>query len=286
MVSAPRLVRPSARGVVAPFLKWAGGKRQLVPELLRMAPRKFGTYFEPFLGGGALFFALRRERRFRRAVLGDQNRELIICYQAIQGDVAAVIRELRQLPPTEDDYYRIRELEPESLGLPARAARTIYLNKVGYNGLYRVNSSGRFNVPFGRYKRPRICDEERLESVAAALGDQVELVYQDFQRTAAAADRADFVYFDPPYVPLSPTASFTAYAQGRFGPAEQARLAEVLRELGTNKIRAVLSNSDCKESRRLYKGLPRKEVEVRRPINSVATRRGPVGELLVKSFPF
>lgn len=253
---------------------------------MKLVPQKIDTYYEPFVGGGALFFALAaRPGTFRRAVLADANPELVLCYQALRRDADAVIDRLRRYRYGEREYYAARELEPERLSPESRAARTIYLNRTGYNGLYRVNREGRFNVPFGRHRRPVICDEVRLRAAAAAL-KKATIVCRDFEQTVKDAAPGDFVYFDPPYVPLSPTSSFTAYAQRRFGPDEQARLAEVLRRLGAGGVPALLSNSDCASTRELYQGLPTDEIFVRRAINSVATSRGPVAELLVRSSTF
>jgi DNA adenine methylase len=270
----------------APFLKWAGGKRQLVSRILDAVPERVGSYYEPFIGGGAVYFALAaRGRRFRRAVLGDANEELIRCYTAVRDDVAGVIRALAPWRYDRDFYYRLREREPERLPDARRAARLIYLNRCGYNGLYRVNRAGRFNVPFGRYKDPVICDAARLEAASRALAG-AKLVHGDFEETLAGARPGDFVYLDPPYVPLSATSSFTAYAKTAFDAAAQARLAGALRGLGARKVRALLSNSDCVETRQLYDEHPSEPVPVRRAINSVAAGRGAVGELLVKSYAY
>ncbi len=184
---------------------------------------------------------------------------------------------------TQVDYYRVRAQRPADLAPDARAARVIYLNRCGYNGLYRVNSDGEFNVPFGRYARPRICDPERLRAAARAL-QNVDLVQGDFGAVLGRRrpGDADFVYLDPPYVPISRTASFTAYAGG-FNMADQQRLANQLRRLSDRGVPAVLSNSDCAETRQLYQGLPAHSLPARRAINSVASRRGPVAELLVHS---
>jgi DNA adenine methylase len=268
-----------------PFLKWAGGKRQLLPRILATIPPRVNTYYEPFVGGGAVFFAMAAAGRFRRAVLGDFNRELILCYEALRDDVEAVILALAPYKYDKDLYYEVREIDPETQAPAARAARLIYLNRCGYNGLYRVNSSGRFNVPFGRYKNPLICDEKRLRAASAALAG-VKLVCQDFGTTLSKPRAGDFVYLDPPYVPLSPTSSFTAYARTPFGPDEQARLAALLRDLGRRQVHALLSNSDCAETRALYDPKLRERVPVRRAINSVASGRAAVGELLVKSFRY
>ena len=270
----------------SPFLKWAGGKRQLLPHILRAVPERIHTYYEPFVGGGAVFFALvAHGRAFERAVLGDANEELVRCYRAIQRDVEAVIGALRRHTYDREVYYRVRERDPERLSDAGRAARLIYLNRCGYNGLYRVNRSGRFNVPFGRYKNPVICDATKLRAAARALG-RATLVYGDFEETLRGAKTGDFVYLDPPYVPLSPTSSFTAYAKTPFDGAAQLRLASLLRGLGARKVQALLSNSDCVETRGLYDARLSRKVPVRRAINSVASGRGSVGELLVKSYHY
>jgi DNA adenine methylase len=273
----------SDTALLRPFLKWAGGKRQLLPRILALVPPRVRTYVEPFLGGGAVFFALAAERRFQRAVLGDVNGELINCYQALRDDVEAVIAPLSRLKNTPEEYYRVRGQSPARMSPAARAARVIYLNRCGYNGLYRVNSEGLFNVPFGRYARPRICDPERLRAASQALAG-VELVQGDFNAVAGRRRLGpdDFVYLDPPYVPLSKTASFTAYAGG-FSMADQERLAKLLRRMADKGIAAVLSNSDCADTRRLYDGLAIESLPARRAINSVASRRGPVAELLVQT---
>jgi DNA adenine methylase len=285
-----RVVMPPPAGSPTPFLKWAGGKRQLLPRILEAVPARIRTYYEPFVGGGAVFFAivssgLAAGRRFERAVLGDANEELVRCYRAVQRDVGAVIGALRRHRYDRDHYYRVRDRAPERLSDAGRAARLIYLNRCGYNGLYRVNRAGRFNVPFGRYKDPVICDAPRLEAAARALAG-VTLVCDDFERTLRGARSGDFVYLDPPYVPLSATSSFTAYAKTPFDEAAQSRLARVLRELGARRVQALLSNSDCEATRRLYDPMPRETVPVRRAINSVAAGRGAVAELLVKSYAY
>jgi DNA adenine methylase len=270
---------------LAPFLKWAGGKRSLLPFLLPLVPGRIETYFEPFLGGGALFFELAKLDRFRKAVLADTNDELIRCYRAIQHDVAGVIRALARHKYNQQHYYKVRDQNPALQSDSDRAARTIFLNRSGYNGLYRVNRAGEFNVPFGRYQRPRLVDVNRLQLAAGAL-QKARLVVADFEKVVTGAQPDDFVYFDPPYVPISRTSSFTAYAQSGFSSADQTRLAELLRRLGQAKVKAVLSNSDCPTTRDLYRGLRPMTVNVRRAINSNAARRGPVSELIVRSFAY
>ena len=269
-----------------PFLKWAGGKRQLLAHIEALLPWRIDTYFEPFLGGAAVFFRLAAGARFRRAVLADANPELVNCYQSIRDDVDGVIGELRRYRNDRALYYRVRSRDPEKLSETARAARLIYLNRCGYNGLYRVNSSGRFNVPFGRYRDPVICDEPRLRAAAAAL-KKAKIVCGDFARTLKNVGPDDFAYLDPPYVPLSATASFTAYAARDFGAADQQRLAGILRSLAARRVPALLSNSDCATTRDLYRDFDRIDrVAARRAINSVGHARGPVDEILVRSFDY
>jgi DNA adenine methylase len=271
-------------GVPAPFLKWAGGKRQLLPRILDLAPARIDTYYEPFVGGGAVFFALAATKRFARAVLGDANPELVNCYETVRDDVEAVIAFLRKHRNTPAAYYGVRAKDPNRLSNAARAARVIYLNRCGYNGLYRVNSEGRFNVPFGSYRKPNICDVPRLQAASRALQD-VEIVCGDFRDVLArrAPGERDFVYLDPPYVPISKTASFTSYAARDFGPEDQRRLADVLSSLSRDSIPAVLSNSYCRDTRALYVGLKIQRVPARRAINSVGGGRGPVSEMLVRT---
>ncbi len=267
-----------------PFLKWAGGKTALLEVLLSAAPREFHVYYEPFLGGGALFFALYRQGRIRQAVLGDINRELIDAYRALQTDVEAVIRVLDQYPYSEAFYYTLREVDPWSLPLAERVARMIYLNKTCYNGLYRVNRAGKFNVPFGRYKNPNYKDFANLRAVARAL-QHARLVCASFEEVVADAQAGDFVYFDPPYHPLSRTARFTEYARGGFGREDQEKLAEVFRELASRGVWVMLSNSDTPFIRELYRDFTITRVRAPRFINSNPARRGPQTEVLVTSYP-
>ena len=272
--------------IPAPFLKWAGGKRQLLAHIEALLPERIDTYFEPFLGGAAVFFRLAAVKRFRRAVLADANPELVNCYNAIKRDVDGVIAKLRRYRNDSEQYYRVRERDPATLSPTARAARLIYLNRCGYNGLYRVNSSGQFNVPFGRYRDPVICDEPRLRAAAVAL-KHATIICRDFASTLKRVGPNDFAYLDPPYVPLSATSSFTAYAARNFGSADQQRLADVLRSFAARRVPALLSNSDCQTTRDLYRGFdPILSVPVRRAINSVGHGRGPVDEILVRSFDY
>ena len=268
----------TSRAPARPVLKWAGGKTQILSEILELLPESIGTYFEPFAGGAAVFFALAAQGRFKRAVLADRNPDLLAVYRALQTDPEGVVGELEGMHHSEDEYYRVRALAPRSL--VKRAARVIYLNKTGYNGLYRVNRSGQFNVPFGRHKNPNFCDADNLRAAGEALA-QVEIVEADFEEVCRRARRGDAVYLDPPYVPLSRTANFTAYARHPFGPSEHERLSQSFAALERRGVRAVLSNSDTPATRALYRGFRAKKGKVARNINSRSTARGPVDELLV-----
>jgi DNA adenine methylase len=263
-----------------PVLKWAGGKRRLLTSILRQLPERIETYFEPFVGGGAVFFALAGERRFVRAVLSDRNRELVEMYTALRDDVEGVVRVLveHQERHSEDHYYRVRSERPRSA--VRRAARVIYLNKTGYNGLYRVNRSGEFNVPLGRYTNPKICDPPRLLAASRVLSG-IDIRCADFESVCADAAPGDAVYFDPPYLPLSRTANFSAYDPYPFGLSEHERLARVFAGLGEQGVVAVLSNSSAPQTRGLYAHFERRFIPVTRPINSVPERRGGVKEILV-----
>ncbi|MCL4694138.1 MAG: Dam family site-specific DNA-(adenine-N6)-methyltransferase, partial [Candidatus Hydrogenedentes bacterium] len=222
--------------VPRPFLKWVGGKGQLLGPLIAQVERAgdFGRYHEPFVGGGALFFELVRTNRLRRntkrAYLSDNNERLIAAYLGVKQDVERVIDHLQRHREkhSEEYYYALRDAVPEDLF--ERAARIIYLNKTCYNGLFRENSRGIFNVPFGRYKNPRICDEVNLRATSEAL-QRADISVQSFEMVVGRAKAGDLVYFDPPYDPVSKTASFTAYDRGGFGRAEQQRLADVARTL-------------------------------------------------------
>lgn len=268
------------RARARPFLKWAGGKRQLVPELLERMPARFGTYYEPFLGGGALFFAVRPER----AVLADRNPRLVRTWRAVQRDVDGVISRLRSWPFSEDFFYELRERPIDEAEQDAEvAAWMIYLNKTGFNGLYRVNKKrGTFNVPWGRLRNPTICDEPNLRMVSAAL-QGAEILLQDFEAVRELPRRGDFVYFDPPYEPLSSSSSFTAYTQSGFGPRDQERLRDLALELKGRGVHVLLSNSSAPSILDLYReGFEVEQVLASRMINSVGTGRGSVAEILAR----
>jgi len=275
-----RVAKRSMSERLRPILKWAGGKRSLVPRILHELPPQIGTYYEPFVGGAAVFLALAEEKRFRRAVLSDKNAQLINLYTVVRDDLVKLLKKLEALQErtSEDDYYEIRAQKGGTK--VERAARMIYLNKTGYNGLYRVNSKGGFNVPYGRYKRPKIYDPDRLLAARDALqGVSVEVA--DFDQSCRAAKPGDVVYLDPPYLPVSKTASFSAYHSDAFGLPEHERLAKAFAKLVKRGVTAILSNSDTPETRELYAHFKPSGVQVRRPINSVASGRGAVSELLV-----
>jgi DNA adenine methylase len=269
---------PEAYVQPRPFLKWAGGKAKLAPQIMARFPDRFRRYHEPFIGGGAVFFALGP----REATLSDVNADLITTYRAIRDHVESLIEVLLHHRASEEDFYRIRAVDPGGLSLIESAARTIYLNRTCFNGLYRVNRRGQFNVPFGRYANPRICNAENLRAVSDAL-QGVDLRVEDAMAIGRRARRGDLVYFDPPYDPISPTASFTSYAKTGFGRTEQERLAEVFAHLAERGVHAVLSNSDTPFVRKLYKRFEIETVYARRAINSRADRRGPVPEVLVST---
>jgi DNA adenine methylase len=217
------------------------------------------------------------------ATLTDVNRELIDCYRAVQKDVDSVIEALTKHVYEREHYYRVRALDPKSLPRAESAARTIFLNRSGFNGLYRVNRAGRFNVPFGRYTRPKLCDPENLRACSAALRG-VTLAVGDFAAVLERAKKGDFIYFDPPYVPVSDTADFTAYVPGGFGWKEQQRLRDVFAELDRRGAYVMLSNSDVPSVRELYAGFRVERVEAARSINSKATGRGKIGEVVVLNY--
>jgi len=265
-----------------PCLKAVGGKTVLLPEILSRLPAKFKTYYEPFFGGGAVFFALATEKRFERAVVGDANKDRMHTYAAIWLDVDAVIRELKKHVYNEKRYYEVRAQDPTKLPVAAAAARHIYLNRTCFNGLFRVNKKGQFNVPFGKYTNPTICDEENLRAVAAVLREtDATIAALDFEKTVFSASRGDVAYFDPPYAPVSATANFTAYTADGFGLAEQVRLRDVAMRLDARGVHVLLSNADVPLVRELYKGFRIEEVQAPRRVNSKGGKRGNVGEVLI-----
>lgn len=285
IVAPPHRPKYAAADVAQSVVKWAGGKKGLLGELLPLVPESVERYIEPFAGGAALFFALasERPRRFKRALLADTNADLVALYQALKTDPEALIESLAAYRYEPEMFYRIRALDPSTLSLVERGARLLFLNKTCFNGLWRVNSKGQFNVPFGRFVNPKIVDPPRLREAAKAL-KLATFKLGDFTAVTKNAKPGDFVYFDPPYVPVSSTANFTAYGSAGFGPKEQARLAEELLRLKAKKVRAVLSNADTPHTRALYARFSMQVVHMRRSINSATAKRGLSPELLVKNW--
>lgn len=278
------------RHVATPFVKWAGGKARLVPLLAGRLAVPFARYHEPFIGGGAVFFGLEERGRVRCGELSDLNDWLIAAYTVVRDDVDALIDALRPLQEQyraagrmerAQLYYDVRAKQPA--GPVERAAWLLFLNKTCYNGLFRVNRRGSFNVPHGRYANPSIVDETNLRACAKALAN-VELCVRDFEASCDAAAPGDLVYLDPPYQPLSATAKFTHYTQAEFGEPEQARLAAAFRRLTERGVAAVVSNSAHPLIADLYAGFEIERVPMSRAINSVGSARGPVDEFLITNF--
>ncbi len=279
--------RTGSSPTLQPFLKWAGGKRKVVPELEKHIPDDFGTYFEPFVGGGALFFSLAGRPTgppFRRAVLADNNKRLIRTYRAVRDRVDPLIELLLEYKSRHDKdfYYKVRaqdidrKRDDTSVG-----AWLIYLNKTAFNGLYRVNSRNGFNVPIGSYANPDICNEQRLRDCSRALRG-VDLLHGSFQVVLKLAKPGDLVYFDPPYVPLNDTARFTAYTRGGFGADAQELLRDVALELKRRGVTVILSNHDTPLVRELYaRDFTLRTIRVGRAINSKGSARGPVSEVVI-----
>ncbi len=294
-----------------PFLKWAGGKGQIVEEIANRLPtdilkyKKINKYFEPFLGGGAVYFWLYSNFGIKKSYLYDINPEIITAYQVIQQKVNKLISELEDL---EQEYLKLNGDRKERYFYDRRdeyndfiaekyknhktrrTALIIFLNKTCFNGLFRVNSKGLFNVPFGRYSNPTICDEENLKAVSEAL-QHAEIEKGDFADCLDKADTKSLVYFDPPYRPISQTSSFTGYIKGGFSDDDQKRLKEVCDQLKQKHAKVILSNSDPKNINpkdnffdELFHGYKILRVAATRMINSNATKRGEINELLVTSY--
>jgi DNA adenine methylase len=266
-------------------VKWAGGKSQLLPQFLSLYPEQgsVGRYLEPFLGSGAVFFHVQGLLRPSHAVLTDTNAELIDTFLAVRDEVDVLIELLRQHQAQhgESYYYEVRSQTPQARA--ERAARLIYLNKTGFNGLYRVNSRGLFNVPFGRHVNPTACDEALLRAASAAL-QKAKLHARDFRDLSSLARKGDFIYFDPPYQPLSKTSYFTSYTSGSFGEQDQRDLADLYAKLDRRGCLLMLSNSDAPLIRELYSDFRIHRVSARRMINSDAKKRGPVSEVVVLNY--
>lgn len=272
------------------FIKWAGSKRVLVPELLKRAPERFGHYHEPFVGGGALFWALASAGRLKSHVsLSDTCEPLVRTWRAIRDDVQAVIRELVTYPITSEWYYKMRAIDPARLSDANAAAWFLFMNKTCFNGVWRVNRSGRMNVPWGKwdeYGRLPSFDLSNLHACSRVLSALRALVtVRPFETILAHAQPGDFVYFDPPYLPTSATADFTAYTAGGFTREDHVRLRDVARELKDRGVHVMLSNSDVPLVRELYQAWPEFQIDVveaPRAVNSKGTGRGKVRELIIR----
>jgi len=275
---APKRIRLE----VTPFVKWAGGKRQLLDKLSKFFPDRFERYVEPFVGGGIVYLALQPER----AILGDSNEELMNCYTVVKEQLDELIQALTDYQShvsDKDYYYSVRAQDPRALTSVARAARFIYLNKTCYNGLYRVNRKGEFNVPFGKHERPpTLYDEDNLRAISQLL-QNVELVAGDFTETAARTSKGDFVYLDPPYHRSPTINSFTSYSINGFGENEHECLAKMFQELDRKGCTVVLTNSDTEFVRNLYNGYVIEHVTTSRMINCKGDKRGDFPELIISN---
>jgi DNA adenine methylase len=274
--------------LVVPVVKWVGGKRQIIDEIIKYVPDSFSTYYEPFLGGGAVLFELQP----KKAVVNDINEELMNIYEVIKDNVDELIEGLKRHKIKNDKayFYEIRELdrnrEQYNLLTPVeRASRIIYLNKTCYNGLFRVNKSGEFNAPFGNYKNPNIVNETTLRAVSAYFNKaKIRFTCQDFEDALKWSRKGAFVYLDPPYDPVSETASFTGYDKGGFDRNEQIRLKKTCDKLNKKGIKFLLSNSATDFIMDLYQDYKIEVIQAKRAINSKADRRGNVDEVLVMNF--
>lgn len=271
-----------------PFLKWAGGKRQLLPELrphLQKGISGASKYYEPFLGGGAVLFDLQP----KSAVVNDFNEEIVNVYETIRDNVDGLIKDLKRHKNEPEYFYKLREADRSSeygsYSEVERASRIIFLNKTCFNGLFRVNSQGQFNVPFGKYKNPNIVNDAVLKAVSSYLkASNIVFKCGDFDDALKGIAKNSFVYFDPPYHPISDTSSFTGYALNGFNESEQKRLRKVCDRLDALGCKFLLSNSYCDFIVDLFKGYKRIEIKASRNINSIGTGRGKVSEILVKNY--
>lgn len=272
-----------------PFVKWVGGKRQLLAQFRRLnlyPPEKFdiktGRYFEPFVGGGAVFFDLLPKEGY----LSDLNKELVTTYNVIKNDANGLVKSLKKHKTDKEYFLEIRAQDPKALSDLNVASRFIFLNRTCFNGMYRVNSKGGFNVPHGKYSNPLICDEDNLKKVSKAL-QHVEIKHQDYKGVLTKAKKGDFIYFDPPYYPVSKTASFTSYTAESFLDKEQIELRDTVLELSKRGCFVMLSNSDTPFINKIYsgfKGIRISKVEAGRSINSNGSGRGKITEVLVTNY--
>ena len=269
-----------------PVLKWAGGKRQIIGELTERLPPDFHTYHEPFLGGGALFFKLCELRGAMRSVISDINPDLIMLYRVIRDQKDDLIRYLRGMGMgnNKDDYYKAREIYNSATDSPLmKSALLIYLNRHGFNGLYRLNSSGHYNVPFGRYTNPSLPSDIDISRASECLS-RSSIRQGDFRITLSDAETGDFAYLDPPYMPLSTTSNFTNYSTMGFTRKDQEDLAKVVEELDKKGVKFLLSNAATDEIEGLYSSYRVEKIMARRNINSKPDGRGKIPELIVRNY--
>ena len=273
-----------------PFVKWAGGKRQLLAELEKNFPKQFGTYFEPFLGGGAVLFDLLAKKPNLKCSVSDLNSDLVLAYVTIRDKLGRLIESLENHSKNYHNdstgyYYEVRKQEPKSQ--IEKVSRLLFLNKTCFNGLYRVNSKGKFNVPLGRYTNPNIVNRENLTSVSKFLqSDKIKISCRDFESILKDAKKGDFVYFDPPYQPVSDTANFTSYTHRDFTEDDLQRLADLANHLNSKGSHVLLSNSNTKIVKKIFssKKWKIKEIAVNRAINSNSQKRTGHKEVLIKNY--
>ena len=272
--------------LAAPVVKWAGGKRQLLEDIAAHLPNNYSTYYEPFFGGGAVLFELQPQK----AVVNDINKELINVYNVIRDNVEDLVADLKKHKNEADYFYKIREMDRNKekynrLSDVEKASRILYLNKTCYNGLFRVNQQGEFNAPFGRYKNPNIVNEEVLRAVNNYF-NKAEITFKcgDFVEAVQGIRKGDFVYFDPPYDPISDSANFTGYNRNGFSRREQIRLKRLCDRLNRKGINFLLSNSATEFILDLYKDYNITIVQAKRAINSKGNKRGSVDEVLVRNY--
>ena len=272
--------------LVVPVVKWVGGKRQLLDEITPLLPKRITSYCEPFLGGGAVLFSIQPTR----AIVNDLNQDLITVYEVIRDDVESLLESLKKHENTAEYFYAIRDMDRDkevyqAMSKVERASRLIYLNKTCYNGLFRVNSSGEFNSPFGHYKNPNIVNEPILRAVSKYFGaSNITFYREDFAETLKRVRKGGFVYLDPPYDPVSDTASFTGYNKGGFDRNEQIRLKQCCDELTRRGVKFMLSNSATEFIKELYGEYEITIVKAKRAINSDASKRGAIEEVLIRNY--
>lgn len=270
-----------------PFTKWTGGKRKLLPNIMALMPEEYNNYFEPFIGGGALFFELAPEE----AVINDFNSELINCYQQIKENPEELIKLLIEHKENNSkEYYLLlrsadRDGRFDRMSEIERAARIMYMLRVNFNGLYRVNSKNQFNVPYGRYKNPKIVNEELILSISKYLNEnKIQILNDDFEKAVEEVKKGDFVYFDPPYIPISETSTFTSYTHEGFSYSDQVRLRDTFKKLDEKGAFLMLSNSSSSLSKELYREFNIHDVEVSRSNGAKSSSRKKISEIIVTNY--